>query len=133
MQEITATLGDNSYKVTAKSSSVQVSSVTIDAGKSVDVKVSGTGDVELTLPKAMIDGINMVKAGDQQIAFQSVGSTDSDSTIKLTVPSGVSDIEIQGAMVVPEFGVIAALILAASLVAVIGFARFKGTLGFGRF
>lgn len=134
MQEITATLDGNSYKVTAKSSAVQVSSVTIEPNTSVEVTVSGTGEVELTLPKAMIDGINKIEAGDQEIAFQSVGSTDSDSTIKFTVPSGVSEVEIYGAMVVPEFGVIAALILAASLVAVISFARFKGTsLGFGRF
>jgi predicted secreted protein with PEFG-CTERM motif len=49
------------------------------------------------------------------------------------VPEEDKSVDIHGATVVPEFGVIAVLVLAALLVAVIGFARFKGTgLGLGR-
>ncbi|MGI0004925.1 MAG: PEFG-CTERM sorting domain-containing protein [Nitrososphaera sp.] len=50
------------------------------------------------------------------------------------MPEGENYVDVTGATVAPEFGVIAALVLAASLVAAIGFARVKGSsLGFGRF
>jgi predicted secreted protein with PEFG-CTERM motif len=97
------------------------------------VDFDGAGEVQLTLPKTMIDGISMVKAGSSDVAFETVSSTDTDTTIKLTVPDGGSSVEVIGATVVPEFGVIAALVLAISLVAVIGFARFRGSsIGLGR-
>jgi predicted secreted protein with PEFG-CTERM motif len=62
-----------------------------------------------------------------------VNDSAESTTISLTVPESGS-VEITGATVIPEFGVIAALVLAASLVAVIGVARFKGSsFGLGRF
>ena len=76
----------------------------------------------------MIDGITVVKAGDQTVEFQKISSSDSASTIKFVLPEGSSSVEISGTTVVPEFGTMVALILAAMLVGVIGIARFKGAL-----
>jgi predicted secreted protein with PEFG-CTERM motif len=109
------------------SASAKITNIVVNAGQSIDVGFDKPGDVELTLPKAMIDGIQVISAGGQEVTFQQVGSTATDTTIKFTVPDGsTGPVSIKGASVVPEFGVVAALVLAASLVAVIGIARFKG-------
>jgi predicted secreted protein with PEFG-CTERM motif len=136
MQETSATteFDGQTYTVEAKSSAVKVTGLAIDAGKAVNVNLSGEGEVELELPTAMISGISSVMAGSTGVDFTQVESDDESTTIKFTVPAGTSSVQIMGAKVIPEFGVIAAIVLAASLVAVIGFARFKGTsFGIGRF
>ena len=130
----TASLGDQTYTITGISSDSKVNSATINSGVSVKIDFDKAGDVELTLPKSMIDGINMVKAGAQEVEFQTISSSDSESTIKFTLPEGSNSAEISGATVVPEFGVIAALVLGVMLVAVIGLVRFRGnSLNVGRF
>jgi predicted secreted protein with PEFG-CTERM motif len=127
MQQGTATaqLDGKSYTVTSKSATSKVTTATITAGKSVNVAFDKAGEMELTLPKAMISGIQSVTANGQTVQFTSTNSTDS-TTIKFTAPTGATSVDITGTMVVPEFGVIAALVLAVSLVAVIAVARFKG-------
>jgi plastocyanin len=121
------TLDGKSYTVTGESSGVKVTAVTIKPNEEVGVQFAGSGDVELTLPKSMISGITSVTAGGQQVSFTEESSTSTDTTIKLTLPSGASSVVIKGATVVPEFSVIAALVFAASLMAAIGFARFRGS------
>lgn len=117
------------YTVTAMSADTAVTAVEINPGQSVQVEFEGAGEVELTLPKSMISGNLMVDGQAAEVVNDSAEST----TISLTVPESGS-VEITGATVIPEFGVIAALVLAASLVAVIGVARFKGSsFGLGRF
>jgi predicted secreted protein with PEFG-CTERM motif len=125
---VTANLDGKSYTVTSKSATSKVTAVTINKGQSVTVSFDKAGDVELTLPKAMISGIQNTATtpSNQTVTITPVNSTSTDATIKFTVPSGATTVNIKGAMVVPEFGVIAALVLAASLVTVIGVARFKG-------
>ncbi|HVX02344.1 MAG TPA: plastocyanin/azurin family copper-binding protein [Nitrososphaera sp.] len=122
----TAQLNGTSYTITSSSATSKVTSATITAGKSVNVAFDKAGEMQLTLPKAMIDGVKAVTAGGQNVDFTQVSSTATDTTIKFTAPAGSTSVDITGATVVPEFGVIAALVLAVSLVAVIGIARFKG-------
>lgn len=125
----TAELDGNSYEVTSTSADNSITTAAIAAGESVTLTFDGPGAAEVTLPKSMVSGSLMVDG-----AAATVVSEDGESTtISVTVPEGGS-VVITGATVVPEFGVIAALVLAASLVAVIGVARFKGNLfGLGRF
>src|SRR2546426_1108981 len=92
------------------------------------IEVDKAGDIELTLPKSVIDGITVVKAGDKTVEFQEISSSDSASTIKFVLPEGSSSVEISGTTVVPEFGTLVAIVLAALLVGVIGIVRFKGAL-----
>jgi len=57
-----------------------------------------------------------------------------ETTLTISYTHSVHEVTVSGTNVVPEFGVIAALVLAASLVAVIGVARFKGNaFSLGRF
>jgi plastocyanin len=128
--EAEAELDGETYTVTAKSADVEVIFLDIAPNEYVEVEFDGPGEVELTLPTTMIQGVSAVSSLDEEeIEFTTVSSTASATTIRFTVPEdGVVD--ITGATVVPEFGVIAALVLAASLAAMIGFARFRpGFLG----
>lgn len=113
------------------------------------VSVDGTqaGRLTVVLPRNVIDAVEggqdiryMVTTTDlesgeeDEITVVEAQTTSTSRTLVIDYPQGTDLIEIQGTQVVPEFGVIAALILAASLVAVIGFARFRGSsLNFGRF
>lgn len=122
-----------SYTVTAVSAETSVTAVEIVPNELVRLQFDGPGKVELTLPTSMISGISAVTLGGSSVDFEEVDSSGDSTTISFTVPDSGS-VEITGATVVPEFGVIAALVLAVSLVAVIGIARFKGSLfGLGRF
>ena len=126
-----ATLDGKRYLVEAESTVVRVTAATIDAKESVTVFLSGSGTVELTLEKIMIDGISSIMAGSQEVPFTTVDSNAANTTIAFSMPTGANAVEITGATVVPEFGIVAALVLATSLVAVIGIARFSGrSLGF---
>jgi phosphate transport system permease protein/phosphate transport system substrate-binding protein len=123
-----AAYGNQAYIVTGQSSSVKVVSASIDAGKSVRVALEGAGDVQLTLPKGMISGIAAVKAGGNDISFEEAGSTADSTTIRFTAPQDAT-VEITGAQVVPEFGVVASAALAASLAIGAALARKKWQLG----
>ena len=114
--------GGNTYSVTAKSESVRAISASINEAESVDVTFEGEGEVDLTLPKSMIDGITTVTASGNEIEFEEVSSTDKETTIRLTVPENTT-VEIAGARVVPEFGAFAAIALAVSIASLMALTR----------
>ena len=117
-----AEFGGNTYTVTTESESVRASSASINEAESVEVAFEGQGEVELTLPKSMIDGITTVTAAASEIEFEEVSSTDEETTIRLTVPENAT-VEIAGARVVPEFGTFAAIALAISIASIMALAR----------
>jgi hypothetical protein len=81
----------------------------------------------------MIDGITTIMAGSTQITYQQVSTSSTSNTIKFTVPQGADSVEIQGAMVVPEFPIVAAMILAATIGGIVVYSRFaRGGLGLGQ-
>jgi basic membrane protein A len=130
---VTTELGGQSYTISSKSNAfMRVSTATINPNESVVVEFSEAGEVELTLPKNMIDGISAVKAAERDLQFETVSSTDGQTTIKFTVPAEDMSVEIFGATVVPEFGAIALLVLAILFAAVMGVMRLKGTHHIGR-
>ena len=134
----TATLDNNSYEITAMSTTSIATAAEIDAAdKIVTVTFDKAGEVELTLPKTMISGIpaqNGVMADDKPISYQIVSETATSTVVKVTVPEGSTEVDIQGSFVVPEFPVIAALVLGITVAAVVTYTRFsKGiSTGFGR-
>jgi plastocyanin len=131
---ITATDADRPYQITGKSATSKATEATIQPGQSVTIRFDKAGDVELTLPKSMISGINSVKAGNQELLQgDPTVNADGSSTISITIPEGSATVVITGEKVVPEFPVIAA-ILAAAIAGIIGYTRFarSGTGFFGR-
>ncbi|HEV8387800.1 MAG TPA: plastocyanin/azurin family copper-binding protein [Nitrososphaera sp.] len=119
----TATLDGNSYEVTAMSTSKATAAEIDPVEKSVTVTFDKAGDVELTLPKNMISGITAVMAGDQNVDFEQADATNS-TTLTFTIPEGQTEIDIMGSFVVPEFPIVAALVLGISVAAVVAYVRF---------
>lgn len=120
----TATTGGNNYEITGVSATATATAATINPGqKSVQIAFDGSGQVELTLPKSMIGDINAVMAGDGEVEYTPTDNGDS-TTIAFAVPEGATSVDIMAGYVVPEFPVVAILILAASLVAIVGYTRF---------
>jgi plastocyanin len=131
--KVTATLDGKSYDIAYKSSTSKATAATINAtGKAVKVTFDKAGEVELTLPTAMISGINSVTAGGQTVNYTPTNGSNS-TTIKFTIPAGSTTVEIKGATVVPEFSVIAVLVLGISIAALIGYTRFAKNSGIGFF
>jgi plastocyanin len=130
----TATLDGNSYEVTAMSTSKATAAEIDPDEKSVTVTFDKAGDVELTLPKNMISGITAVMAGDQDVVFEQEDATNS-TKLSFTIPEGETEVDIMGSFVVPEFPIVAALVLGISVAAVVAYARFakvSATSLFGR-
>ena len=83
------------------------------------------GQLTITLPRELIDA----KIGDDDDAFfvlvdgEEVDfdetATSTDRTLVIAFPAGAEEIEIIGTHVVPEFGAIAALILAVAIISII--------------
>jgi predicted secreted protein with PEFG-CTERM motif len=131
----TASLDGNDYVIAGKSETVKATSTIIEANEAVEVTFDKAGEVELTLPKTMISGNITVMAGDAAVASEVLSENATSTTIKFTVPEGETEVDIMGTFVVPEFPVVVALILGASIAAIIGYTRFaKGstTSFFGR-
>lgn len=125
---VSATQDGKSYTVTGKGASAEATAVSITPQQYITVELEGNGEIELTLPKSMIDGITMVRAGSEDIDYEEVSTSSSSTTISFTVPDSVDSVDIYGETVVPEFNVIAIMVLAASIVGVIAYTKFaKGS------
>ena len=113
-----------SYKITGGS----VLSVTPDDEANsliIAIKTTSDGELKITLPRALIDAkINgqddnfFVLIDGEEVEFEET-TTDTDRTLTIAFPDGAEEIEIIGSFVVPEFGTIAALILAIAIISII--------------
>ncbi|HKX80924.1 MAG TPA: plastocyanin/azurin family copper-binding protein, partial [Nitrososphaera sp.] len=119
-----ATLDGNTYEVSATSETSTATGLEIDPDeKSVTVIFDTAGEAELTLPKTMIDGV--VEGEGVSI----IETTDTATRVSVVVPEGETEVDIMGSFVVPEFPVIAALVLGITIAAIAGYTRFsKGSL-----
>jgi predicted secreted protein with PEFG-CTERM motif len=91
----------------------------------VAIKTTSDGVLTITLPRALIDAkINeqddnfFVLIDGEEVEFEET-TTDTDRTLTIAFPDGAEEIEIIGSFVVPEFGTIAALILAIAIISII--------------
>ena len=94
----------------------------------VTIQTTGDGTLTLTMPRALIDAKKtdgtddnyFVLNDDQENdAFQETGTTSTDRTLSIPFTDGTTKIEIIGTVVVPEFGPIAALVLAIAVISII--------------
>ncbi len=91
----------------------------------IAIKTTSDGELTITLPRALIDAkINgedddfFVLIDGEEVEFTET-TTSTDRTLTITFPDGAEEIEIIGSFVVPEFGTIAALILAIAIISII--------------
>ncbi len=93
----------------------------------ISIQTTGDGVLTITLPRALIDSKNSdgtdkpyVVSNDGQIAqFNETGTTGTDRTLVIPFKNGTQQIAIMGTFVIPEFGPIAALVLAIAIVSII--------------
>ncbi len=114
--------------------SYKITGGTLDAiqedfdAKSLIISITATDDGNLTiiLPRNVIDAI--FNGGDddffvlidgEEVDFDEIETTDTHRTLSIDFPAGVEEIEIIGTFVIPEFGAIAALILAVAIISII--------------
>jgi predicted secreted protein with PEFG-CTERM motif len=92
----------------------------------VSIQTTGDGVLTITLPRALIDAqVNgtddqfFVLNDGQEASFQEINKTSTDRTLSIPFTDGTQQIEIIGTQIVPEFGPIAALVLAIAIVSII--------------
>ena len=84
------------------------------------------GQLTITLPRELIDSLTpngddddyFVLVDGEEVDFDET-TTSTDRTLVISFPAGAEEIEIIGTFVVPEFGAIAALILAVAIISII--------------
>ncbi len=113
--------------------------ITPDVGsKSLIVSIDATedGSITLTIPRSVLDAV-LESGGDDEffvlIDSEEAGDfeetkTETHRTLTIEFPAGTEEIEIIGTYVVPEFGTIAAMILAVAIISIIAVSA-KSRLG----
>ena len=83
------------------------------------------GSITLTIPRSILDatinngdGEFFVLVDGEEVYFEEI-ITSSDRTLTINFPAGTEQIEIIGTFVIPEFGTIAAMILAVAIISII--------------
>ena len=110
-----------------------VSSTDFSIAIMVDAESDGT--ITLMIPRNVLDSRSsagdspfiVLVDGDEGDAFE-VGSDATTRTLEITIPEGTTKVEIIGTWAVPEFGAMAAIILAVAIVSIIAVSA-KSRLG----
>ncbi len=91
----------------------------------IGISTTGDGQLTITLPRGLIDATIgsedddfFVLVDGEEVDFEEI-ATSTDRTLTIQFPAGAEEIEIIGTMVVPEFGTIAALILAVAIISIV--------------
>jgi predicted secreted protein with PEFG-CTERM motif len=127
--QLAATLNDEVYCIpysinggTVLSGTLSVASKTL----TVNIQANDDGQITLNIPRSVLDS----KSGNNDQSFvvlvdgeekdTSTETTTSDTrTVTIPFTAGVGQIEIIGTQIVPEFGTIAALVLAIAIISII--------------
>jgi predicted secreted protein with PEFG-CTERM motif len=89
----------------------------------ININTSSDGTLELKIPrnvldtKSSTDPLFVLVDGEEVDSEESV--TDTTRTVTIMFPNGAEEIEIIGTFAIPEFGAIAALILAVAIISII--------------
>ena len=99
------------------------------ATKSLVLKIETESDgyITLAIPREVLDSLDdagddtdfIVLVDDEEADYEEVDSDDSTRTLDITFPEGASQVEIIGTYAVPEFGTMAAIILAVAIISII--------------
>ena len=109
---------------------------------SIIISISATDDGELTitLPRNLIDARFEGCGGDddefivlidgEEETYDETDTTSSDRELVIPIPGGAEEVEIIGTCIIPEFGILAPLVLAAAVGAIIVASRKNQILKF---
>lgn len=107
------------------------------ASKSLTVSIQTTGDglLTITMPRALIDATNsdgtdtkfvVLNDGQENTMANETMTTHTDRTLAIPFKNGTQQIEIIGTFVIPEFGPIAAMVLAIAIISIIAISKKTG-------
>jgi predicted secreted protein with PEFG-CTERM motif len=91
----------------------------------ISIDATSDGSLTLTIPRSVLDAT--INGGDddffvlidgEEVDFDET-TTSTDRILTIAFPAGAEEIEIIGTFVVPEFGTIAAMILAVAIISII--------------
>ena len=129
--------GENTVKVDGTDLSVKysitnaqvldISANTQSKSLIVSIQTTGDGVLTITLPRTLTNAILPTGQDDkyyvlvdgQEADFQETSTTKTDRTLSIPFIDGTEEIEIIGTQIVPEFGPIAALVLAIAIISII--------------
>jgi predicted secreted protein with PEFG-CTERM motif len=121
--------GGDVFCVPFEASGAIVTGATVNsATKSLTLKIEteGDGSISLAIPREVLDATEdgsdvdfIVLVDDEEADFEEVDWDDSTRMVDITFSDGASQIEIIGTYAVPEFGTMAAIILAVAIVSII--------------
>ena len=128
-QQLSATIGNEMYCIDYTINGGTVSGATLNAASKtlvVNIQANDDGQITLNIPRSVLDA----KSGTSDSAFavlidgeqvQQFTETPSTDTRTITIPFQMASekIEIIGTQIVPEFGPIAALVLAIAIISII--------------
>jgi predicted secreted protein with PEFG-CTERM motif len=134
-EEVTSTVTDTTVSVSGSSDLVGYEITggkllnimpDVDANSLIiSIDASDDGSITLTIPRSVLDAT--INGGDdeffvlvdgEEVDFDEMTSS-TDRTLTIAFPAGTEEIEIIGTFVVPEFGTIAAMILAVAIISII--------------
>ena len=84
----------------------------------ITIETTTDGELIITLPKDVIDGIFFVLVDGEETMYTEEGN-DNYSTLIIPFYNGTEEIEIIGTFVIPEFGTIVVLVLAIAIITII--------------
>jgi predicted secreted protein with PEFG-CTERM motif len=101
-----------------------VSSATTSIVLTIDAESDGS--ISLMIPRDILDSTSdgddadfIVLVDDEEADFEEIDSDDATRTLDITFSEGSTQIEIIGTYAVPEFGTMAAIILAVAIVSIV--------------
>ena len=122
--ELTARVGASNYCIPYSISGATVTGARINqatTSMTININTSSDGTVKLEIPRNVLDtstgSLFVLVDGEEVTSEESV--TDTTRTVTIMFPSGAEEIEIIGTFAIPEFGAIAALILAVAIISII--------------
>ena len=93
----------------------------------ISIDATSDGTLKLTIPRSVLDAVLPDGTGDddffvlidgEEVDFDET-TTSTERILTIAFPAGAEEIEIIGTFVVPEFGTIAAMILAVAIISII--------------
>ena len=136
-------VGDKTYQIPYMISGGSVSGMTIDgklATLTVTISSTADGKLDIRLPRNVINSTNSATKAQEDFAVfvddQNMDATEATPTadarqLSINFDSGTETIEIVGTEAIPEFGAIAAIVLAVAIVGIIvATARYSNKLNF---
>jgi predicted secreted protein with PEFG-CTERM motif len=127
--EIGVTSATNVYCLPISVDGIKVTKATVSSETTsivLMVDAANDGAITLTIPRNVLDSQSndgdspfVVLVDEEEADATEVASDSTSRTLEITVPVGASTVEIVGTFAVPEFGTMAAIILAVAIVSII--------------